>query len=406
MIDTTSEVVPIPESHESGLSHCLLNNTEFVVKQTPTTTRAIEYRRLMYKRWYAIRKHVPYSNRIRACHTMLNPSKQALDVQVNGNKRVRIVGHVHCDNVWLCPLCSNKRAISHARKLNLLLQHAIDNNLSVYFVTFTLWHSPYNKLTDTYNALKNAMRKMKQSKAFGYMLDEYELEKTSVTFTEITYGQNGFHPHFHTLFFASDGYSGNFDDTGMNAVTRKYELKKWESDRSRHESKLQKEFFTHWHKALKQSAFSASEEKGVHVRLGDSAVKAVISYLNEEGVSVTKETDTGLLTPNRSAISEVTSYATKNPKMGGVNPFDLLPDNPDKFDEYMEGTKGKQRVSGLDDLLKKFGINDNATVTFDEDNQYVTLFELSIERYRMLIQEQRVSEFIEFVENSLVQSEK
>jgi len=406
MIDTTSEVVPIPESHESGLSHGLVNNTEFVASATKPVTRSTEYRRLMYKRWYAIRNHVPYSHRIRACHTMLNPSKTSLDVQVNAKKRVRIVGHVHCDNVWLCPLCSNKRAISIARKLNLLLQHAIDNNLSVYFITFTLSHSPYDKLVETYNGLKDAMRRMKLQRAYKSMLDEYDLEKTSVTFTEITFGNNGFHPHFHTLFLANDGYSSNFDDTGMNEITRGYEVKKWELDRTLHEKKLKREFYSYWLPSLKACGFSASEERGVLVRLGDSAVKAVISYLNEEGVSVTKETDTGLLTPNRSAISEVTSYATKNPKMGGVNPFDLLPDNPDKFDEYMEGTKGKQRVSGLDDLLKKFGINDNATVTFDEDNQYVTLFELSIERYRMLIQEQRVSEFIEFVENSLVQSEK
>ena len=406
MIDTTSEIVPIPESHESGLSPCLLNNTEFVATAAKPVTRSIEYRRLMYKRWYAIRAHVPYSHRIRACHTMLHPSKQALEVQTNARKRVRIVGHVHCDNVWLCPLCSNKRAISHARKLNLLLQHAIDNNLSVYFVTFTLSHSPYDKLTDTYDGLKNAMRKMKQQRGYKSMLDEHELEKTSVTFTEITFGLNGFHPHFHALFFASDGYAGNFDDTGMNAVTRAYEVKHWESDRLRHERKIQKEFFTHWHKALTQCGFTASEERGVHVRLGDSAVKAVVSYLNDEGVSVTKETDTGMLAPNRSAISEVTSYATKTPKVGGVNPFDLLPDNPHAFDEYMEGTKGKQRVSGLDDMLKKFGINDNAAITFDQDNQYATLFTLSIERYRTLIQEEHVSEFIEFVENSIEQTEK
>jgi len=395
-----------PEIPDRELSHGLLNNTEFAVKPKTTVTRSIEYRRLMYKRWYVIRNHVPYSHRIRACHTMLNPAKTALEVQTNAKKRVRIVGHVHCDNVWLCPLCSNKRAISHARKLNLLLQHAIDNNLSVYFVTFTLWHSPYNKLTDTYSALKNAMRSMKKSSKFLRMLEDDYFEPSSVTFTEITHTANGFHPHFHCLYFAQDGENIAFDDTGMNAVTRAYELKKWELARELREKSVKSKFYKHWLIALKKQKFSASEEKGVHVRLGDSAVKAVVSYLNDEGVSVTKESDTGLLTPNRSAISEVTSYATKNPKMGGVNPFDLLPDNPNAFDEYMEGTKGKQRVSGLDDMLKRFGINDNAAVTFDEDNQYVTLFELSIERYRMLIQEQRVSEFIEFVENSVVQSEE
>ena len=405
MQNNDSEVV-VTEIPDRELSPCLLNNTEFAVKPKTTVTRSIEYRRLMYRRWYAIRGHVPFSHRIRACHTMLHPSKQALEVQSNAKKRVRIVGHVHCDNVWLCPLCSNKRAISHARKLNLLLQHAIDNNLSVYFVTFTLWHSPYNKLTDTYNALKSAMRSMKKSAKFLRMLADDYFEPTSITFTEITHGANGFHPHFHTLFFASDGYAGNFDDTGMNAVTRAYEVKQWESDRVRHERKLQKEFFTHWHNALKQCGFTASEERGVHVRLGDSAVKAVVSYLNDEGVSVTKETGTGELAPNRSAISEVTSYATKTPRVGGVNPFDLLPDNGPAFDEYMIGTKGKQRVSGLDDMLKRYGIDDSSSNAIDDSEQYATLFTLSIERYRTLIHEERVSEFIEFVENSLTESEK
>lgn len=392
------------EPPNGGVNHDLLNNTEFVASATKPVTRPIEYRRLMYKRWYLIRKHVPYSHRIRACHTMLNPYQENLSVQANAKKRVRIVGHVHCDNVWLCPLCSNKRAIAIARKLNLLLQYAIDNNLSVYFVTFTLSHSPYDKLIDTYNGLKDAMRKMKQHRSYKTMLDEHELEKTSVTFTEITYGENGFHPHFHTLYFAKDGYSGHFDDTGMNALTRQYELSIWDKERERHTDKLQSEFYTHWHKALKQCGFSASKEKGVHVRLGDSAVKAVISYLNDEGVSVTKEIDTGTVTPNRSVVSELTAYATKNPKQGGINPFDLLPDKPDKFDEYMLGIKGKQRVSGLDDILKRFGIDDSASNAIDESDKYVTLFTLSIERYRTLIQQERVSEFIEFVENSLEQS--
>lgn len=406
MMQNNDSEVAISENRVSGLNHGLVNNTEFAVKPTTRQNRQLEYRRLMYKRWYAIRRHVPFSHRIRACHTMLNPSKQSLDVQVNAKKRVRIVGHVHCDNVWLCPLCSNKRAIGVARKLNLLLQHAIDNNLSVYFITFTLSHSPYDKLTDTYNALKNAMRAMKKSSKFVRMLEDDYFEPSSVTFTEITHTVNGFHPHFHCLYFASDGESTAFDDTGMNALTRAYEIKKWELSRELRAKGMKSKFYAHWLSALKKQKFSASEERGVHVWLGDSAVKAVVSYLNDEGVSVTKETDTGLLTPNRSAISEVTSYATKSPKAGGVNPFDLLPGNPNEFDEYMEGTKGKQRVSGLDDMLKRFGINDNAAVMGDEDSQYVTLFQLSIERYRTLIQEERVSEFIEFVENSLDQSEE
>ena len=406
MIDTTSEVVPIPEIPDRELSHDWLNNTEFAVKPKTTVTRSIEYRRLMYRRWYAIRSHVPFSNRIRACHTMLHPSKVALEVQSNAKKRVRIVGHVHCDNVWLCPLCSNKRAISHARKLNLLLQHAIDNNLSVYFVTFTLWHSPYNKLTDTYNALKNAMRSMKMSAKFRRMLGDDYFEPTGITFTEITFTDNGFHPHFHCLYFASDGENTAFDDTGMNSVTRAYELKRWELARELREKSVKAKFYKHWITALKKQKFSASEERGVHVRLGDSAVKAVVSYLNDEGVSVVKETDTGALAPNRSAVSEVTSYATKTPKVGGVNPFDLLPDNPHAFDEYMQGTKGKQRVSGLDDMLKRYGIDDSPLNAIDDSERYVTLFELSIDRYRTLIHEERVSEFIEFVENSLTESEK
>ena len=401
MIDTTSEVVPIPEIPDRELSHDWLNNTEFAVNSKSTVTRAKEYRRLMYRRWYAIRGHVPFSHRIRACHTMLHPSKDSLEVQSNAKKRVRIVGHVHCDNVWLCPLCSNKRAISLARKLNLLLERAADNNFSVYFVTFTLWHSPYHKLTDTYNALKNAMRSMKVSAKFLRMLGDDYFVASSVTFTEITHTPNGFHPHFHCLYFANDGESTAFDDTGMNAVTRAYELKKWELARELREKSVQAKFYKHWLIALKKQKFTASEERGVHVRLGDSAVKAVVSYLNDEGVSVVKETDTGLLAPNRSAVSEVTSYATKTPKMGGVNPFDLLPDNPHAFDEYMQGTKGKQRVSGLDDMLKRYGIDDSSSNAIDDSERYVTLFELSIERYRTLIQEERVSEFIEFVENSL-----
>lgn len=394
MTAPTNEIIyslDSPTDTPSG-TQCLVNNTEFVASIEPR----LKYRRLMYERWYQTRRAIAFNNRVRACHTMLLPHKNALDVQINADNRARIVGHAICDNVWLCPLCSNKRAHVLASKLNALLTHCLDNNLTVYFITLTMSHAHSDSLTALYDDLKLAYRKMRQSRAFKVFLDEDYFDATMVVFTEITFGMsNGFHPHLHILAFASDGYyAGGIDTTGMNKPDRERAIAIDNMEREDHIDYLHRKLTRHWLKALRAVKRAGSEDVAVNVRMSDKAIERIVQYLNDDGIDEVRSEVTGERAVNRGLVSEVTS-TNKIGRAGNIHPYDLPVKYPDKFTEYAQGTKGKQKVSGLDDALARYG------VTIDTDiapSTYVTLFSMSIEDYRLLIKSETVASFLEFIE--------
>ena len=384
-------------NRDAPAAHDLVHNTEFVATVEPR----LKYRRLMYQRWYQTRRAISFNNRVRACHTMLLPHRTSLDVQINADNRARIVGHAICDNVWLCPLCSNKRAHTLASKLNALLTHCLDNNLTVYFITLTMSHTHADSLTALYDDLKLAYRKMRQARAFKVFLDEDYFDATMVVFTEITFGMsNGFHPHLHVLAFANDGYAQGIDTTGMNKPDREYAIEVDKIDRQSHIDYIHRKLTRHWLRSLGKVKRSGSEDVAVNVRMSDKAIERIVQYLNDDGIDEVRSEFTGERAVNRGLVSEVTS-SNKLGRAGNIHPYDLPEKYPHKFAEYAEGTKGKQKVSGLDDALARYG------VTLDTDiapSSYVTLFSMTIDDYRLLIKSETVASFLEFVENKSTQT--
>ncbi len=125
------------------------------------------------------------------------------------SKKAHYSGLQTCGSVWACPVCAS--VISERRKKQ--LQQAInlwrekDDCNTVVMITFTTPHYIFQSLQDVLSIQNRAIRIMKQQP----QRTKYKVWRTimselcsigSYTGREITYGQNGWHPHRHECHFA------------------------------------------------------------------------------------------------------------------------------------------------------------------------------------------------------------
>ena len=76
------------------------------------------------------------------------------------------------------------------------------NGGSLVMVTITLQHSKRDELKSLLAALKDSWRRLKSGRAWLRTRERYGLAHY-VSSTEVTYGDNGWHPHIHALFFST-----------------------------------------------------------------------------------------------------------------------------------------------------------------------------------------------------------
>lgn len=131
-------------------------------------------------------------------------SSQVALQKKEGATRAHYTGLQTCGSVWACPVCAS--IISERRKIH--LQNAInvwrekDTCNAVVMITFTTPHYIFQSLNDVLSIQDKAIRIMKQQpqrgshKVWRTIMDEL-CSIGSFTGREITFGQNGWHPHRH-----------------------------------------------------------------------------------------------------------------------------------------------------------------------------------------------------------------
>lgn len=101
-----------------------------------------------------------------------------------------------CASVWCCPCCSPRISARRKDDLDVLLSGARASGLSVVMLTLTARHDRQMKLAPFLDALKDAKRRLRQRREWRAFKPAFV---GSVTATEVTYGRNGWHPHFHEI---------------------------------------------------------------------------------------------------------------------------------------------------------------------------------------------------------------
>ena len=113
-----------------------------------------------------------------------------------------------CGSVWVCPVCAARISGERREELRAALRIAEHAGWGYALATFTLRHTPADKLTELNDALNTAYRKTKGGRAWSAFVERWGVIGT-VTAYEVTRGVNGWHPHKHVLIFFAHPLTDN-----------------------------------------------------------------------------------------------------------------------------------------------------------------------------------------------------
>lgn len=303
------------------------HDCSLVVVRSPAEKRVLRYERKAAAVAVLGKRH-----RIAACHA--NPVKNAKTVDVWAKQGVALPGHFQglqtCALSWLCSVCAPKIAERRSSEIAYAMTVCKDQGGQVLMPTFTAPHQRKDSLSQTLDRIKSALRSMGMSRRYKQLQNRLGVEGR-ITATEITHGEaNGWHPHFHELWF--------FERGGVNLVA------------------LESELFTMWHAAcLKFGLGAPSRKHGVVVQDGSRAAQ----YVSKMG-----EKEWGL-------SDEIAKASSKGGRGGSRSAWQLLDCMIDPgatqahqkraeglFREYAEATKGRRQLSWSPGLKKRYAIAD------------------------------------------------
>lgn len=275
-------------------------------------------------------------------------------------------GLVTCGSVWWCPVCAAK--ISERRRVE--LSHGIESanklGLSVVLATFTVPHGLGDDVKLILDRMSSAWRFMGMSKGYKELRSLVGIVGT-IRALEVTHGQNGFHPHYHVLFFCESS------NPGLVSILHLWLSALWS------------------HACVKKGLPRPSADRGVHCDDGTWAAR----YASKWGLE-----------------DEMTKGHMKTSKgIKGRSPWDLLRsalrDNCEKsrrlFAVYAVAFKGRRQLTwsrGLRDLLS-VGVEftDEELATKQEDNAF-ELSRLTTEQWRGVLFTRSESALLDLAERS------
>lgn len=228
-----------------------------------------------------------------------------------------------CGSVWHCPVCAAK--ITEQRRIE--LQNAITTWVKkggeVYLMSQTFPHQANHLLADNLKLFTKAQSKFKGNRKYTRILEQAS-NAGSIRALEVTQGENGWHPHTHTLVFAQPGQLELLKQLDM--VWIETLIKIGLAERSQLNEMLMYAF---------------------DVQNGDYAAEYVAKFGHEPSAQSKTLTDS-----HWSASHELTkSHAKVGRRLSGRTPFTLLRDFAegdavagDLFIEYAKQFKGKRQL--------------------------------------------------------------
>jgi hypothetical protein len=257
-----------------------------------------------YSLKWAVDRLLPGSRQTR-CHRFRIPDKDlAVKLSLEHQKSF-FSGFEVCGSVWGCPICAPKIAERRRAELSAAVETAKALGYKVMLGTFTVPHGLGDDLKVIQSQLKDVWGRWgTDTKAGKRMRREIGLVGYFRAF-EVTYGKNGWHPHFHALLILDT-------DTDLTP----YEI--------------QKAWYPVWlHGCRKAGLGDPNESHGVRVSDGKKAAW----YVNKWGME-----------------SEITKGHLKKGKTS-VNPWDLLR-------VYTFGLDNGRISRELRDIFKNLGVDE------------------------------------------------
>ena len=240
-----------------------------------------------------------------------------------------------CGNVWTCPLCASKIQERRRQEVALLAVYAGTINRQTVMVSYTFPHRLDQPLPMLLRLQQAAIKHLRGSR--GYL----ELMARSgysgrVRALELTYGDNGWHPHTHELLLMGHHVSPNL---------------------------LQNHLACLWLKACQAVGLflpgrddpSAFLRYAVDVRAGDEGAAAYIAKMDDQtkwGIS-----------------HELTKSSSKQGRRSGRHPFHLAmdPASAHLFVKYVHAMKGQRQLVWSRGLKNLVGLRDRSDEEIAEE---------------------------------------
>lgn len=311
----------------------------------------------------AVQKLLP-KERVKSCLRCRIDRDKLVSVKYNLNTKKAHYGNLQrCGSVWFCPNCSPK--ITEQRK-NEVKQAVERHTGGLYMLTLTIPHYMGDDLEKLLMGFRDALKRFfngtRKSKAIWADMGRIGHIKA----LEVTYGKNGWHPHYHILIFTDKELPQGYD------ITPLIEL---------------------WQNCCRLAKLPIpSSQYGLDFRKGEYS-----EYVTKWGWNIE---------------SEMTKGHIKKGRAGNMTAWDLLKyyafglgaDDFERygklFQEFARCFKGSQQLYWSRGLKAMFGIGEKTDEQIADETQKNAqeLFELQRELWRLICKYQRKADFLHCVE--------
>lgn len=295
------------------------------------------------------------------------PKRDLELMRSNEHAKAFYVGLQVCAMPWLCPVCAAKIAERRKAELQAAMATAKAMGWQVLLLTLTVPHGLGDNLEVMLDQMREAWRYCSTSRAGKAMRKALGIEGT-VRALEVTYGANGFHPHFHVLLF--------LDKPNLPFL-------------------VQQEFAPLWQRAcLKAGLQRPSDAHGCRVDDGSKAADYVAK---------------GGLDSHWGMEDELTKGHSKKGRNGSLTPFDFLrayrETSDDKFRRlwmvYAEAFKGQRQLYWSNGLKAKLAVVDlsDEEIAAQEDDAARVLATLTDEQWKAVLVTRSEAALLDVAEN-------
>ena len=336
------------------------NNTKstspYDTPNTPQTPVSRDFRAARYASQIVIRKLILRENgflsdkplkvadfeeynklpRIVKCHrTRVSPT---VDIHKSEDGKASYGGLTTCGSVWTCPVCAAKIQQQRRVEIESAIQWATDNGLIPVLITKTFPHTEFQTISELIEKQAKAQKYFTSGKSWSSFRERVGF-RGLIRSLEIMYGGNGWHPHYHELWFVSS-------DTDVIELSR-YAKNRWEQSCSKAG-------------LIPRGKLRAFRSHALDVKFNfDSA-----DYL-------AKQDDDSYL---KGMASEIALGNLKSSKKL-IHPFQLAalayegyPGAKETFFEYMDALKGRAQVYWSRGLKKEVGLTDLSDIDISEND--------------------------------------
>lgn len=272
-----------------------------------------------------------------------------------------------CGSIWTCPVCAKQITEKRREELKKGCDAWKKQGGEVFLLTLTNSHSASHRLSDLISGQKKALKRFFEGRK-GVELLRLLGRKYQIRSFEVTYGKNGWHPHFHILLFLDGSFDRSFN--------------------------IRDDLASYWIDCCIRSGLPApSMAHGLDLRDGKYADK----YVSKWGIE-----------------HELTKGHIKKGREGGFTPFDLLRSSvneddisvygksPSKlFQEFAISFKGARQLVWSRGLKALLGIAEKSDEELAEETELNAIDLLSVQdlMFSLLCKYQKRHEFLKTLES-------